>query len=55
MKIKKHEFLVKNQIITYLYSNKEKIESYKEILLELYKGIGWEEIVKKINFEDVKI
>ena len=36
---KKHEFLVKNQIISYLYQNKDKIDNFKEFLIELYKDI----------------
>lgn len=48
---KKHEFLVKNQIISYLYANQDKIENYKSVLLELYKNIEWNEIVEKIKLE----
>ena len=50
---KKHEFLVKNQIISYLYQNKDKIDNFKEILIELYKDISWNEIVSKIKLESL--
>ena len=51
---KKHEFLVKNQIISYLYDNNNKINNFKEILQELYKDISWEEIVNKIKTENIQ-
>lgn len=50
---KKHEFLVKNQIISYLYQNKDKIDNFKEFLIELYKDISWNEIVSKIKLESL--
>ena len=50
---KKHKFLVKNQIINYLYQNKDKIDNFKEFLIELYKDISWNEIVSKIKFESL--
>ncbi len=50
---KKHEFLVKNQIISYLYQNKDKIDNFKEFLTELYKDISWNEIVSKIKLESL--
>ena len=50
---KKHEFLVKNQIISYLYQNKDKIDNLKEFLIELYKDISWNEIVSKIKLESL--
>tara|TARA_Y100000389_G_scaffold104207_1_gene101081 strand:- start:25101 stop:25784 length:684 start_codon:yes stop_codon:yes gene_type:complete len=50
---KKHEFLVKNQIISYLYQNKDKIDNFKEFLIELYKDISWNEIVTKIKLESL--
>ena len=50
---KKHEFLVKNQIISYLYQNKDKIDNCKEFLIELYKDISWNEIVSKIKLESL--
>ena len=50
---KKHEFLVKNQIISYLYQNKYKIDNFKEFLIELYKDISWNEIVSKIKLESL--
>ena len=46
---KKMEFLVKNQIILYLYDNKKQIDNFKEILLELFKGQEWDEIKVKIK------
>ena len=51
LKIKKHVFLAKNQIISYLYQNKENIDNFKEFLTELYKDISWNEIVSKIKLE----
>ncbi len=50
---KKHEFLVKNQIISYLYQNKDNIDNFKEFLIELYKDISWNEIVSKIKLESL--
>jgi hypothetical protein len=50
---KKHEFLVKNQIISYLYQNKDKIDNFKKFLIELYKDISWNEIVSKIKLESL--
>lgn len=50
---KKHEFLVKNQIISYLYQNKDKIDNFKEFLIELYKDISWNKIVSKIKLESL--
>ena len=46
---KKLEFLVKNQVILYLYENKRQIESFKPILLDLFKNQDWEEIKQKIK------
>lgn len=46
---KKLEFLVKNQIILYLYENKRQIENFKPILLDLFKNQDWEEIKLKIK------
>jgi len=46
---KKLEFLVKNQIILYLYENKRQIDSFKPILIDLFKNQDWEEIKQKIK------
>jgi len=43
----------KNQIISYLYQNKDKIDNFKEFLIELYKDISWNEIVSKIKLESL--
>ena len=46
---KKLEFLVKNQIIIYLYNNSSEIDNFKDILIELYSDIDWLEIKDKIK------
>ena len=58
---KKHEILVKNQIITYLYlqehESKEKTittyENFKDILCELYPEYSWDDIKKKIKNKEL--